>query len=46
MKCHRVIKRLLRAEKLIGELLRAWDNSEMSNVVQAIDELRDFMAEV
>jgi flagellin-specific chaperone FliS len=44
--CQRVVKRLLRAEKLIGELLTAWDRSEMSNVVEALDKLRKFMSEI
>ncbi len=43
---HRCARRLLRAEKLINELLTSWDASEMSNVVAALDKLRKFMSQV
>jgi hypothetical protein len=37
---NRCWKRVLRLEKAIDELLLAWDNSEMSNLVEALDKLR------
>ena len=36
-------KRLLRAEKLMDNFLLAWDNSEMSNLVAAVDKMRRFL---
>jgi hypothetical protein len=43
---HRCMKRLVRAEKLITELLRAHDASEAQNEQAAIEQLRKFIEQV
>jgi hypothetical protein len=43
---HRCAKRLIRAERLITEFLRAYDGAEMGNELAAIERLRKFMSEV
>jgi hypothetical protein len=38
-------RRVLRLEKAIDQLLLAWDNSEMSKLMIAMDKLRKLMEE-
>jgi hypothetical protein len=42
----RCSRRVLRLEKAIDQLLLAWDNSEMSNLVEALDKLRKLMEQI
>ena len=42
----RTVRRLLRAERLITEFIIAWDSSEMSNLMAAVDKLRRFLEEI
>lgn len=45
-KLNRCIRRLIRAEKLIGELLAAHDASEAGNFEAALERLRVFMEQI
>lgn len=39
-------RRVLRFERIVTELLRAWDNSEAENVRAELDKLRRMIEEI